>query len=268
MGCEVGGAVLGQRVLARRLCLAALRVGRGPAGVKCQTAGTLAVGASAFGRPGGTRALSVGPAGRLRSGAHDKVARRNSLRSLRSVQSDSHRESVYEARCACRPRRCAPRRAPNRPHRAPPPAQHRRCDAQAVAANAQQLVLGFKVPRHENPRCSAGGRAGRPGGACGAPSSAGRVARARSAPQHLTRRRVSERRGRSTRSELRGAGRPTEQRRAVRAQREPRKLRPRACPHTPPPRRASANAPPAQAREQAQHRPTQRTAASRHRPLA
>ena len=229
MSCADGGVVTVLRgCLGGALQSAALRGGRGPAGA---------------------HAVSVGPAGRLRCGAHDEVARWNSLRSLRSLRSNSHRESVHEARCACRPRRCAPRRAQNRPHRAPPAAQHRCRPAVAQAHPAHHTNAAHRhmpwpgVPMRQRGHAGAGGWAGRGEGASEAPSSAGRVARARSAPRHLTRRRVSERRWQSHRSELRGVGHSTEQRRAVRATRGPRKLSPRPCPPSPTPRHPTPHQP-------------------------
>ena len=51
------------------------------------------------------------------------VASQNSLRSLRSLRSDSCDESVFDARCARRPQACASRRPRNRRRRVPPAAR-------------------------------------------------------------------------------------------------------------------------------------------------
>lgn len=53
---------------------------------------------------GSASTAAVGPAGRLPSGARSRGPRQNSLRSLRSLRSDSCRKSVVEARCARWPR--------------------------------------------------------------------------------------------------------------------------------------------------------------------
>jgi len=53
---------------------------------------------------------AVAASRRLHCGARPAVAPHNSLRSLRSLHSNRCGESVYEARCARRPRGCAPRR--------------------------------------------------------------------------------------------------------------------------------------------------------------
>ena len=73
--------------------------------------------------PAGAHAVAVAAARRLRSGARFGVAPANSLRSLRSLRSDSAGEMVDEARCARRPRPSAPRRHKNRPRRVPPAAK-------------------------------------------------------------------------------------------------------------------------------------------------
>jgi hypothetical protein len=72
--------------------------------------------------PVGAHAGVVGAARRLRCGAQPGVASRNSLRSLRSLRSNTRDESVVDARCARRPWLCASRRPRNRPHRVPPAA--------------------------------------------------------------------------------------------------------------------------------------------------
>ena len=99
------GAQTGAVVAVRRLRCVPLRLqaqGRSP-GTQ-QSAGTVACPGS-LRRPG--------------------VASQNSLRSLRSLRSDNCDESVYEARCARRPRGCAPRRPTHRPRRAAPAALQR-----------------------------------------------------------------------------------------------------------------------------------------------
>jgi len=57
---------------------------------------------------------------RLPCGARPGVASRDSLRSLRSLRSNSRDESEHEARCARRPLGCAPRRPRDRRRLAPP----------------------------------------------------------------------------------------------------------------------------------------------------
>ena len=74
--------------------------------------------------PAGAHAPAVGASHRLHCDARPGVAPPNSLRSLRSLRSNSRGESADEARCACRPQSCASRRRRNRPRRAPPAAQH------------------------------------------------------------------------------------------------------------------------------------------------
>jgi len=64
---------------------------------------------------------------RLHCAARSGVAPQNSLRSLRSLRSNSRGESDNEARCARRPRPCAARRSRNRPCRVPPAALQRSC---------------------------------------------------------------------------------------------------------------------------------------------
>jgi hypothetical protein len=55
--------------------------------------------------PQWAHAVTVGAARRLRCGARSGIAPQNSLRSLRSLRSDSRGESVVDARCARRSRR-------------------------------------------------------------------------------------------------------------------------------------------------------------------
>ena len=75
--------------------------------------------------PAGAPTVAVGLAGRLRCDARSTVARRNSLRSLRSLRSDNRRESVVEAR-ALRAPTALLRFAP--PHKSPPPGTARRAE--------------------------------------------------------------------------------------------------------------------------------------------
>ncbi len=83
-------------------------------------------GARWWGAAGGVRRGlgrgAVGAAHRRHCGARVGVASRNSLRSLRSLRSDSRDELVHDARCARPPRRCAPRRPRPRPRHTPPAA--------------------------------------------------------------------------------------------------------------------------------------------------
>jgi hypothetical protein len=116
-------------------------------------------------------AVAVGAARRLHCAARSGVAPKNSLRSLRSLRSDSFGESVHEARCARRPRPCAARRPRNRPCRVPP---------------AAQAPSGRACSKHRN--ASAKARAGSRRRAYAQPRSAGLVDRARSAHRELTRR--------------------------------------------------------------------------------
>ena len=83
-----------------------------------------------FARRGGwllarAHAVAVSAALRLHCGARSEVAPPNSLHSLRSLRSNSRGESDNDARCARRPRTCAPRRHTNRPRRIPPTAMFR-----------------------------------------------------------------------------------------------------------------------------------------------
>jgi hypothetical protein len=92
--------------------LLALRCGA-TVGGRCVAVRLLA-GAALPHTPRRVACRAVGPRGRLRCDARGGVAPPNSLRSLRSLRSDNGGESVDEARCARRPRRCASRR-PRRP---------------------------------------------------------------------------------------------------------------------------------------------------------
>jgi hypothetical protein len=166
--------------------------------------------------------VAVGALRRLHCDARPGVARQNSLRDLRSLRSDNCRESVYEARCARRPRACASRRHTNRPRRAPP------------AARASAFFLdATNADTAPAKGCAGGSRR-----ACEAPRSAGLVAARECAPRDLTRRSCS-----SAATEGRAAssapGHEPEHRRAACAQRRPPQLSAAACPHTPLPRRPS-----------------------------
>jgi hypothetical protein len=100
------------------------------------------------------QAVAVVAARRLRCGARAEGARRNSLRSLRSLRSDRRRESVDEAReYARRPQPCAPHRPRQRLWQAPP--------------GAQQPVLVFVG--EQTPVVAKAGAVGWAWGACGAP---------------------------------------------------------------------------------------------------
>ena len=59
------------------------------------------------------------PGGRLRCDARVRVAPQNSLRAPRALRSDSCGESVFDARCARRPRPCASRRPQRHPEQTP-----------------------------------------------------------------------------------------------------------------------------------------------------
>ena len=134
--------------------------------------------------PAAAHAVAVVASRRLHSGARSEVARPNSLRSLRSLRSNNRRESVDEARCARRPRTCAPRRHRNRPCRVP--------------SAAQAPLVFFVEPLDMSAKACPGGLRS----ASSALRSAGLVARARSAPRELTCRRLFERSERSERSEF------------------------------------------------------------------
>ena len=120
--------------------------------------------------PARAHAEAVGAARRLRCGARPGVAAHNSLRSLRSLRSNRCAESDNEARDARRPQSCAPRRPRNRPHRAPPAATDRCSPRESPLPQQQRRVRAGSRRASEVPR------------------SAGLGARARSAPQLLTRR--------------------------------------------------------------------------------
>ena len=117
--------------------------------------------------------------GRLHCDARGRVAPQNSLRAQGALRSDSCGESVLDARCARRPRRCASRRSQRHPGQAHTAALNL-WNAQCVVdipSYPEKTVLALMAERHA--KSSAGG-----GGlwrACGSPRSAGGEARARSA---------------------------------------------------------------------------------------
>ena len=178
---------------------------------------------------------SVSAALRLRCGARPGVASHNSLRSLRSLRSNTCDESVYEARFARRLQACAPRRPINRPHRVPPAAQ-----PTAVAVRMRDRH-GAEDTTEAPPDLNAtrGGCKGLSGQAsarlCGAEERSAQ-GRERSEPRHLTCRMclsaVSEANVASY-----AAGPVREDRRGVGAQRRPPHRSAEACPGSPlPPR--------------------------------
>ena len=122
---------------------------------------------------------------RLHCAARSGVAPQNSLRSLRSLRSNSRGESANEARW----RAPTPALRCSSPQKSPPPSTACRSGTDGVLRpNTTDVV--------------AKARPGRLHSASEAPSSAGRVARARSALQQLTCRRLFERSERSERSEF------------------------------------------------------------------
>jgi hypothetical protein len=170
--------------------------------------------------PAGAHGVAVGAGRRLHCDARPGVARHNSLRSLRELRSNKCRESVYEARCARRPRACASRRPTNRPRRAPPAARASVCLLDATTSTA----------------VSAKGCAGGSRRACEAPRSAGLVAARECAPRNLTRRMCLS--GASAaRAASYATGHEPEHRREACAKRRPPHLSAAACPHTPLPHR-------------------------------
>jgi hypothetical protein len=172
--------------------------------------------------PAGAHGVAVGAVRRLHCDARPGVARHNSLRSLRELRSNKCRESVYEARCARRPRACASRRPTNRPRRAPPAAR-----ASAVFFDARKTNTA-----------SAKGCAGGSRRACGAPRSAGLVAARACAPRNQTRRMCLS--GASAaRAASYATGHEPEHRREACAKRRPPHLSAAARPRTPLPRRPS-----------------------------
>jgi hypothetical protein len=136
--------------------------------------------------PVGAHAGAVSAALRLPCGARLAVASPNSLRSLCSLRSDNGAESVYEARCARRPRGCGlcrprrsggpaarqartvhrtvrvrarPRRPRDRPHRAPPAAlnqwwflEHTRRHCKGACGQVAARLLGRREAQGLRPR--------------------------------------------------------------------------------------------------------------------
>ena len=160
----------------------------------------LAVSARRGGRcPVGAPTVAVGLTGRLRCDARGAVARRNSLRSLRSLHSDNRRESDERSALRAPTPALALQAASGlvaRPH-----ARHKQSTGLFVSG------LAFSPP-HKSPTPGTAhraaslvvfgdkgpGGAGKAGGGCApaatyaAPSSAGLVAARASAPRVLTRR--------------------------------------------------------------------------------
>ena len=135
--------------------------------------------------PAGTPTGAVIAALRLRCGARLEAAPKNSLRSLRSLRSNSFGESVDDARC----------RAPASTLRSSPPQRSRppgtACREARVLASPARSTTG-------SPKAGPGS-AGR---ACGTPRSAAMAAARESAPRDLTCRSLFERSERSERSEF------------------------------------------------------------------
>lgn len=141
------------------------------------------------------------PTGRLHCDARGGVAPQNSLRARGALRSDNCGESVLDARCGRRPRRCASRRSQRHPGQAHAaaagtvsgnlvvirsiPVRQRVLQgmierirfAPSLAPNCLALASGFLQPSRAG--VSAGG--GALWRACGSPRSAGCEARARSA---------------------------------------------------------------------------------------
>lgn|GEM_PF-3825391 len=74
--------------------------------------------------PTGALAVAVGAWRRLRCAPRLGGVPQNSLRSLRSLRSDSCGKSVFDAPCGRRHQACGTRRPRQRPRRAPPAAHH------------------------------------------------------------------------------------------------------------------------------------------------
>jgi hypothetical protein len=89
--------------------------------------------------PAGAPTVAVGTACRLRCASRSALARRNSLRSLRSLRSNNRRESEMEARAARVPSalpRCSP------PHKSPPPGTAHRAATLVVFGDARRGGAG------------------------------------------------------------------------------------------------------------------------------
>ncbi len=98
------------------------------ASVRCSSRGAVRVlGGGLWALP--AHAGVVGALRRLHCDARPQGAPRNSLRSLRSLRSDSRGESEVEARCARRPEACASRHPGIRQQRPQPAAQHEQARA-------------------------------------------------------------------------------------------------------------------------------------------
>ena len=130
------------------------------------------------------------------------VAPQNSLRALRPLRSNNRGEHDHEARCARRPRTCAPRRPTQRPHRVPPAARDGLLRPTKKATGGRKGAFGQDMAR----LCGAEERR-----ACGL---------ARSANRHQTRRDCSSAAAAGRVASF-ATGRKTEHHRAVGAQRRP-----------------------------------------------
>ena len=135
--------------------------------------------------PAGAHAVAVVASRRLPCGARSEVAPPNSLRSLRSLRSSKRRR--VSLRSALRAPTSALRSSS--PQKSPPPSAACRSGAVGVLPTNRSNVSAKACP-------------GRLRSASSAPSSAGPVARARSALRELTCRRLFERSERSERSEF------------------------------------------------------------------
>ena len=111
--------------------------------------------------PGRAPTVAVGLAGRLRCASRSTLARRNSLHSLRSLCSNSRRESDVEARAARVPSallRCSP------PHKSPPPGPAHRAATLVAFADACRGGAGkagggcASAATYAAPRASVDGR--------------------------------------------------------------------------------------------------------------
>ena len=136
--------------------------------------------------PAGAQCVAVGAARRLRCGARSGVAPRNSLRSLRSLCSNSRGESVSRSA----PRAPTPALRSSPPHNAPPPGTACRVDL--------LRIRGTNSPAPQQRGVRAGGEAHQ-GDACDARAHGPRAQRATTSDS----RRLSEHSERSERSEFR-----------------------------------------------------------------
>ena len=159
--------------------------------------------------------VAVGLAGRLRCASRSALARRNSLHSLRSLRSDSRRESDHEARAARVPSallRCSP------PHKSPTPGTAHRAERSWCSTRRATVVpakpwVGVRRQRH-----------------CAAPRSTGLVAaRAQRALRHLTRRDCPSAANEVSEASF-AAGHETEHRRGVGPKGRPPHTSAGACP--------------------------------------